>query len=83
LTFQNSAPSPSLAIPVATLRAQFHIQDGSRFNVSEIRAGLKGIADLYGTRGYADAKVELDTRIDDASQRIDLIIHITEGPPKH
>jgi hypothetical protein len=81
LTFQNSAPSPSLAIPVATLRAQFHIQDGSRFNVSEIRAGLKGIADLYGTRGYADAKVELDTRIDDASQRIDLIIHITEGPP--
>ena len=83
LTLQSSTPSRALAIPVATLRAQFHMQDGSLFNVSEIRASLKRIAELYGTRGYADAKIEPDTRIDDSSQRIDLIIHITEGPLKH
>ena len=59
------------------------MQDGSLFNVSEIRAGLKRIAELHGTRGYADAKIEPDTRVDDSSQRIDLIIHITEGPLIH
>jgi len=69
-----------LSIPAATLRDQFHVRNGDLFNVPEIQAGLDRLTRLYGTHGYADVKAELDTEVDDASHRIDLILRITEGP---
>ena len=32
-----------------------------------------------GARGYADTKAEPELKIDDASQRIDFIVHVNEG----
>ena len=79
LTLQNTAPDHALTISAAILRDQFHIRDGELFNVSEIRAGLNRVRELYGTRGYAKTRAEPELKIDDASQLIDFIVHIDEG----
>lgn len=80
LTLQNVAPDQTLSIPAATLREQFHIRKEDLFNVSEIRAGLDRLHQLYGTHGYVDFTAEPETKMDSASRHIDLIIRITEGP---
>ena len=79
LTLQNTTPDHALTISAAILRDQFHIRDGDLFNVGEIRAGLNRVRELYGARGYADTKAEPELKIDDASQRIDFIVHVNEG----
>jgi beta-lactamase regulating signal transducer with metallopeptidase domain len=80
LTIQIVAPDHVLSIPVATLRDQFHLRNGDLFNMTEIRAGLKRVKQLYVSRGYANSSTEPDTEIDDVSHSIDLILRITEGP---
>lgn len=80
LTIQNVAPDRALSVPAATLRDQFLLHDGDLFNVTEIRAGLERLQQLYGTRGYADVKVEPDAELDNALHRVDFTLRITEGP---
>ena len=80
LTIQIIAPDRALTIPAATLREQFHLHNGDLFNMTEIRAGLERLKQLYASRGYADFSAEPDTGIDSASRSIDLILRITEGP---
>jgi outer membrane protein assembly factor BamA len=50
--------------------------------VPEIRAGLERVKLLYGARGFPDVEAQPETQPDDASYRIDVILHITEGPHK-
>jgi BlaR1 peptidase M56/surface antigen-like variable number repeat protein len=78
LAIQIVAPDRALTIPAATLREQFHVRNGDLFNMTEIRAGLERLKQLYVSRGYFDARAEPDTEIDDASHSIDLILRITE-----
>jgi hypothetical protein len=82
LTILNVSPDRALSIPTATLREQFHLRKEDLFNMSEIRAGLNRLNELYGARGYPDFTAEPDTEIDSASQHIDLILRIAEGPHK-
>jgi beta-lactamase regulating signal transducer with metallopeptidase domain len=82
LTIQNSTSDRALSIPVTTLRQQFHLQKEDVFNMSEIRAGLGRMKELYGVGGYPDFTVAPDTEIDSASHHIDLILRITEGQHK-
>jgi outer membrane protein assembly factor BamA len=69
-------------VPSATLREQFHLHEGDLFNVSEIRAGMEWVMQLYKDRGYPEAVPQPETKLDDATHRIDLTIRITEGTHK-
>jgi hypothetical protein len=80
LAIQNVVPDRALRIPSTTLREQFHLRDGDLFNVREVREGLERVKHLYDAQGYADAKLEPDTTIDDAHHFMAMTIHITEGP---
>jgi beta-lactamase regulating signal transducer with metallopeptidase domain len=79
-TIQNAVEDRALNIPAATLRDQFHLRDGDLFNVTEIRAGLARLTQLYAARGYPDASAAPVIRVDDASRRINVTLQITEGP---
>ncbi len=80
LAFQKVLPDQEPSISGATLRDQFHLRNGDLFNVTEIRAGLERLKQLYGKRGYADFKAAPDTEVNKLSRHVDLIIRITEGP---
>jgi outer membrane protein assembly factor BamA len=75
-----SCHGPHVDNPRATLRDQFLLRNGDLFNVTEIRAGLERLKQLYGTHGYPHATAEPDMELDNAPHRIDLILRITEGP---
>ena len=85
ISIQNVTPDRALSMSTATLREQFHLRDGDVFNMTEIRAGLDRLRQIYVNQGYADATAMPDTKIDSASKRIDLTLRITEGPhtPPH
>lgn len=80
ISFQNVTPDRALGMSAAPLREQFHLRDGDVFNMTEIRAGLDRLRQIYVSRGYADFTTVPETKIDNASKRIDLTIRITEGP---
>ena len=81
-TIQNAIPNCALTIPAATLREQFHLRKEDLFSVPEIRAGLDRMRALYGAQGYPDFAAQPDTKINETSHHIDLILRITEGPRK-
>ena len=80
ISIQNVTPDRALKMSTATLREQFHLRDGDVFNMTEIRAGLHRLRQIYVNQGYADATAMPNTKIDNASKRIDLTLRITEGP---
>jgi len=80
LAIQNVAPNHALALSTATLREQFHLRDGDLFNMTEIRAGLDRLRQMYVSRGYVDAYAVPETKVDSASHRINITLRITEGP---
>ena len=80
ISIQDVTPDGALSISTATLTEQFHLRDGDVFNMTEIRAGLDRLRQIYVNQGYADATAMPDTKIDNASKRIDLTRRITEGP---
>jgi outer membrane protein assembly factor BamA len=80
LSIQGVAPEHPLTIPVATLRDQFHLANGDLFNMTEIHAGLERLQRLYVDCGYANVSAEPDTEIDSATNNIDLILRVNEGP---
>jgi outer membrane protein assembly factor BamA len=82
VSIQNAVSGRDLTIPVATLREQFHLRKEGLFSVPEVRAGLERSHELYVARGYTEVTAEPETKIDNESHHIDLIIRITEGPHK-
>ena len=79
ISFQNVTPDRALGMSAATLREQFHLRDGDVFNVTEVRAGLDRLRQLYVSHRCADFTTVPETKIDDASKLIDLTISIKEG----
>ncbi len=73
-----SVSGTPLVFTEASLRQQFHLQEGEPFDVSKIREGLEAIGKLYGSRGYIDATPEPDTTIDEEGSRIALLIKVDE-----
>jgi hypothetical protein len=80
ISIQNVTPDHALSMSTATLREHFHLRDGDVFNMTEIRAGLDRLRQIYVNQGYANATATPATKIDSASKRIDLTLRITEGP---
>lgn len=79
ITIRSTAPDHALNISAATIRNQFHLRDGDLFNRQEIGAGLERLRQLYVARGYTSFSMEPDTKLDNASHRIELTLRITEG----
>ena len=79
LNIQNVVPGRELTIPATTLREQFYLRDGDLFKVSEVRAGLERVTQLYNAKGYEEVKEVPETAIDDAHHFIAMTLRITEG----
>jgi hypothetical protein len=82
LTFRNAITGTPLSIPPKTLRQQFNPGQNDLFSVAEIRTGLEKLQALYKSRGYPEAVPEPQTEIDDKEHLINVVIQITEKPPK-
>jgi hypothetical protein len=80
ISFQSVTPDRALGMSAATLREQFHLRDGDVFNMTEIRAGLDRLRQIYVSRGYADFTTVPETKVDSASHLVDLTLRISEGP---
>ena len=80
ISIQDVTPDGALSISTATLTEQFHLRDGDVFNMTEIRAGLDRLRQIYVSRGYADFTTVPETKIDSASHLVDLTLRISEGP---
>jgi TonB family protein len=78
LNIAGAAPDRPLTISAEKLRGQFRINSGDLFNVTELRAGIQRVEQMYRTAGYPDANVEPDAEVDDASRRVNFTLRITE-----
>ena len=78
LTFTSNAAS---VFPFARLRSQFHLDDGTIFNASEIARGLNNLRDLYGSAGYVNFGAIPKALYDDARHTISLTIDMDPGRP--
>jgi outer membrane protein assembly factor BamA len=68
------------AFPAEQIRALFSIQPGEVFNTAKIHRGLYAALELYVEKGYIDFTPVPDTKIDDDTKRIELVIDVDEGP---
>lgn len=82
LLIQNLPPGRALSVSEGTIRDQFHIRPGDLFNVTEMRAGMGRVGQLYESQGYPNAELEPQSEVDSAHHRIDFTIRITEGSHK-
>lgn len=61
------------------MRALFPFQAGDVFNTDNLRRGLDGLRNLYGTQGYINVTSVPEVQIDEANRRISLMIDVDEG----
>jgi len=67
------------AFPVADLRTQFPIDAGDIFNTDKVRMGLENLRRVYGASGFINSIPVPDTKIDEATGLISLVIAVDEG----
>jgi len=71
--------SGNQAFADSTLRAAFRVQDGEIANLPELEKNLEAVRHICGTRGYVDASVKADTRLDDGRFTVLYLVSIAEG----
>jgi outer membrane protein insertion porin family len=69
----------NLAFTSEELRKMVESQDGGVYNVGKFEADLDRLREFYGKGGYVNARLELETKIDEAKKVADLKVHIREG----
>ena len=74
IAFINNAVFPS-----SQLRQRFAIKDGDIFDVEKIRLGINELRYLYATEGYINFTPVPDTKANDQSGTIGLVVNIDEG----
>jgi outer membrane translocation and assembly module TamA len=52
---------------------------GEIFDVAKVREAIESIERLYSAKGYIDATIEPQMKIDDEKQQIDLVMKLSEG----
>jgi outer membrane translocation and assembly module TamA len=67
--------------PTADLRKQIPLQDRGIFDVSKIRKGIDKLTKLYDASGYINFVATPDIRVDNAHQRISVLMQLDEGRP--
>lgn len=68
-----------LAFSREELRKLVPLQEGDIFSAEKIREGLDRLKKLYGPAGYINLVVTPVTEVDDATQRISLVLELDEG----
>jgi hypothetical protein len=63
-------------VPETELRAAFPISDGELFDVSQIKKGIEALTNLYGSLGYIDFTAVPDTRMNDDSREISVVLQL-------
>jgi outer membrane protein insertion porin family len=67
-------------VPVAELRARLNQLDpGERLSVGAVARGLGDLTAFYSARGYYQAKIAYDIRLDPTSTRASVVYNITPG----
>jgi outer membrane protein insertion porin family len=77
--FREGDPIQALVFAPEELRKQILLQDGEIFNVTKIRESLDAMKRLYGSQGYINLVAIPVTEVDDAAQRISLIMELDQG----
>jgi outer membrane protein assembly factor BamA len=71
------------AIPPDALDALVKLRTGDVADGTRIEGVWQAVRDLYGERGYLDAKVDVVPAFDDATKRVSYAVSIDEGPQYH
>lgn len=61
------------------LLARFPFEEGDAFSPEAIRNTIKGITEMYGRRGYIDAIVDYETRLDCDGRSYSIHFNVEEG----
>jgi hypothetical protein len=69
----------TLAFPREELRKLIPLQEGDRFSTEKIRESLDAMKKFYGSYGYINFVATPVTEVDDATQRISLLMELDEG----
>ena len=79
--FRSSDPDDrdTLAFPRQELRKLLPLQEGDIFNVDKIRESLDALKKLYNSHGYINFVAVPETEADDSTQRISLVMELSEG----
>jgi hypothetical protein len=72
--FRSADPDEPLIFPKADLRKRFPLRDGDIFDADKIRKSLDAFRQLYASEGYIDFTAEPEFDVDDARQRISLML---------
>ncbi len=79
ITFTSYPGQP--VFTAAQLRSQFHIEDGTVFNATEIGKGLENLKDLYGSAGHPNFGAIPKPSYDNSRHTISLAVDIDQGFP--
>jgi outer membrane protein insertion porin family len=84
LSFRSSdLDYPELAFPREELRKLIPLEEGDIFNVTKIRESLDAMRKLYSSHGYINFVATPVTEADDVTQRIALVMELSEGKQFH
>jgi outer membrane protein insertion porin family len=71
------------SIPPENLDDLVKLKTGDLADGMKIEGAWQGVRDVYGKRGYLDAKLEAMPAFDEAAKRVSYAVSIDEGPQYH
>lgn len=78
VSFRSAYLNEALAFPLEELRATIPLSEGDLFSAEKIRESDSNLRKLYGSKGYIDFVAEPIVNVDDATQRISLIMQLDQ-----
>jgi outer membrane protein insertion porin family len=75
----SSDPDKALSLKAEALRSIFPLKRGDVFSVAKVRKAIESYTAVYGQYGFIDFVPQPDTQIDEATNRIDVIMRMDEG----
>jgi outer membrane protein assembly factor BamA len=70
-------------IPTNDLQALLHAKIGQPANTVQLEDDLRGVQQLYGSRGYVTTTIKADAEYDDAAGTVTYRLAVTEGAVYH
>lgn len=68
----------AVLFPEREIRQLLTLKPGSVYSTDSLQEDLRAIKQYYGDRGYINAQVVPETRLDEATKRVDLTFQLTE-----
>ena len=70
-------------IPANDLQALLHAKTGQPANTVQLEDDLRGVQELYGSRGYVTATIKADAEYDNGAGTVAYQLAVSEGPVYH